>query len=160
MPAHALSEPTPVFVDPRGRRRRWAVIAAWIGSAVAATYLALVVSALLGGPTINAPFFPTSIGESVALPRPLPSPVTPPSESPAPIATEESDPVVTTTTATTSETAAAPPADVSEPAATAPASDAPGNSESAPGQTVSATSPGADNRAAVPDPHSTGRPQP
>jgi len=158
MPAHALSDATPVFVDPRGRRRRWAVVAAWIGSAIAATYLALVVSALLGGPTINAPFFPSPVGASAELPLPAPSPQDLTAGTPDPVVPDDSQAAVDMT----SQPASTEPAVVTDPAVTPvtpDVPDAPGNSGSAPGQDVSATSPGADNRAA-PDPHSTGRPQP
>jgi len=150
-------EPTPVFVDPRGRRRRWAVVAAWAGSAVAATYLALVLSALLGGPTIDAPFLPAPVGESAELPRPLPSPSVQ-AVTLDPVVLEGSDAPADSTTSTASREESTPDT-VTAPETTADSVDAPGNSGAAPGQTVSTTSPGADNRAA-PDPHSTGRPQP
>lgn len=52
------SDPAPVFVDASGRRQRRVRRAAQLLVIPAACYVALLISTVLGGPTISAPFVP------------------------------------------------------------------------------------------------------
>ncbi|GAA0676072.1 hypothetical protein GCM10010193_31430 [Kitasatospora atroaurantiaca] len=81
----------PVFVDTSGRRQRRVRRIGWLLAVPAAGYLALLVSSVLGGPSINAPFLPQQTADR---PRVTPTvlqtadpqaskPVTPPAARPA-----------------------------------------------------------------------------
>ncbi|MEV7025788.1 hypothetical protein AB0O00_27090, partial [Kitasatospora sp. NPDC093558] len=81
LPVVSDAEPTPapVFVDASGRRQRRIRRLGLALAVPAGGYLALLTSALLGGPTVNAPFLP--------LPQPpapsAPDPAATPSEAPS-----------------------------------------------------------------------------
>ncbi|MFC8509830.1 hypothetical protein ACFU3J_23485 [Streptomyces sp. NPDC057411] len=64
---------SPVFVDTSGRRqrrvRRWGCLLV----VPAVGYVALLVSALLGGPTVQAPFLPSARAPQTTAPHPTPT---------------------------------------------------------------------------------------
>ncbi|MFG3348301.1 hypothetical protein ACGF1Z_24980 [Streptomyces sp. NPDC048018] len=72
-------EPSPVFVDSSGHRqrrvRRWGRLL--VVPAIA--YVALLVSALLGGPTVQAPFLPSAPAPRTPAPGPAPTDAAAPS---------------------------------------------------------------------------------
>ncbi|MFI8826533.1 hypothetical protein [Streptomyces sp. NPDC053431] len=72
-PAAGAPEPSPVFVDTSGRRqrrlRRWGYLLV----VPAVGYVALLVSALLGGPTVQAPFLPSARAPQTPAPGPAPT---------------------------------------------------------------------------------------
>lgn len=152
MPSHTSGlSSSPVFVDPRGRRRRWAVLAAWAAAVLGAAYLALVVSALLGGPTVQSPFLPSPISAD--------APVTPSLPTPAAQDTDDDVAAVSTDAVQTVRTTTPPPTQPTTPATdptttpttpttppTTPETTAHGRSDDAHGREVSATTPGSDRR--------------
>ncbi len=52
------SEPSPVFVDTSGRRQRRVRRLGWVLVVPAAAYVLLLLSTLLGGPTVHSPLLP------------------------------------------------------------------------------------------------------
>ncbi|MQY35961.1 hypothetical protein SRB17_39570 [Streptomyces sp. RB17] len=69
-PRTPVSEPErPVFVDSSGRRQRRVLRAARLLMIPAGGYVALLLSTLLGGPSISAPFVPRPDGTHPAAPR-------------------------------------------------------------------------------------------
>ncbi|HEY3001506.1 MAG TPA: hypothetical protein VGJ44_04085 [Kribbellaceae bacterium] len=76
-----------IFVDPTGRRRRIARRGAVVIAALAVGYLGLLVSTVLGGPSVHTPLIPVP---KAARPESKPQPTVTPSEvanSPQPTAT-------------------------------------------------------------------------
>jgi hypothetical protein len=147
---------TPVFVDASGRRLRGVRVVAGIALTAAVSYVGLLASAVLGGPTIEAPFLPQP--PVAAQNAPVPSPQPTASENrparPAPKPTASFPPPIVRATPAPSTAAPAPatapgpstaPASDPTPApqASAPgrSSDPPGKSGSAPGQTRKPTPP-------------------
>ncbi|MBW5482786.1 hypothetical protein [Streptomyces bambusae] len=59
-PAAPAPEAGPVFVDASGRRQRRVRRWAYLLVLPAAAYVVLVVSSLLGGPTVQSPFLPSA----------------------------------------------------------------------------------------------------
>ncbi|TVZ94282.1 hypothetical protein [Streptomyces sp. BK340] len=59
----------PVFVDSSGRRQRRVLRAARLLVVPAGGYVALLISTMLGGPSISSPFVPQSGAEHSAVPR-------------------------------------------------------------------------------------------
>ncbi|MGW7523345.1 hypothetical protein [Streptomyces sp. NPDC054783] len=69
-PDTPVSEPArPVFVDSSGRRQRRVLRAAWLLMIPAGGYVALLISTLLGGPSVSAPFVPQPAATHPATPR-------------------------------------------------------------------------------------------
>lgn len=84
--APALEQPAedaPIFVDTSGRRHRKVRWLGWLLAVPAAGYLALLVSSLLGGPTVDAPFLPQGPAQS-STPPPAPTQEAAPQSSPLP----------------------------------------------------------------------------
>lgn len=144
--------PEPVFVDPAGRRMRWIRRTLWVLVVVAAAYVALAISAFLGGPTIDAPLLPQPPA-AVAPPEPTPAAKTadavPADPSTAPV---DQDGTSGTDAGTMSDPSpASVPAPTAAPVpsqapAPAPTETAPGSSGTAPGQTRSGDTPGDTHR--------------
>mgnify|MGYP001099439282 CR=1 FL=1 len=159
----AMRSRAPVFLDASGRRQRAVRAAAAVAVLAAFSYAALLVSALVGGPTIDAPFLPQPPALAGHAPVPSPHPSSPASLDrssthapstrplPAPSAALPVAIVRTTPGAQPSLVAepAASPVSVPSPTPTAPGrsaqthgSDTRGQSGSAPGQTKKPTPPG------------------
>ncbi|MFD8391725.1 hypothetical protein ACFV2N_21635 [Streptomyces sp. NPDC059680] len=69
-PDTPVSDPVrPVFVDSSGRRQRRALRAARLLMIPAGGYVVLLISTLLGGPSVSAPFFPQPAATHPAAPR-------------------------------------------------------------------------------------------
>lgn len=149
----ASARHTPVFVDASGRRLRGVRVAAGIALTAALSYVGLLASAVLGGPTIEAPFLPQP--PVAAQNAPIPSPQPTASEarrvspaSPAPRRTASLPaPIVRATPAPSTPAPDPGTAPVSDPtpapqtSAPGPSADPPGKSGSAPGQTRKPTPP-------------------
>lgn len=152
----------PVFVDASGHRLRVVRIAAAVAVALALGYGALLVSAVVGGPTIDAPFLPqppAAAGQPPATTStPTPTPTTPagttPSlapgvrtvsvEAPAPASSTAPDPASGPASTPAPAASATPaPASTPSPQPTDPgkSTDVHGSSTSAPGQTRKPTPP-------------------
>lgn len=58
LPATGSTGPTPVFLDATGRRLKRARLVGGTVTAAVAAYVVLLLSAALGGPSIDAPFLP------------------------------------------------------------------------------------------------------
>lgn len=80
-PGAGVHEPSPVFVDTSGRRQRRVRRWGYLLVVPAVGYVALLVSALLGGPTVQAPFLPAARPPQTEAPSATPSPA---SDSAAP----------------------------------------------------------------------------
>ncbi|WP_031167761.1 hypothetical protein [Streptomyces durhamensis] len=146
----------PVFVDSSGRRQRRVARTARLLVIPAGGYVALLISALLGGPAISSPFVPQADPPHPATPRP-----TAPDSPPGTVhARKNTGPLAERKTSGTAGRKAPSPADRS-PAAVAPA--ATSRSTAAPttaATTASATSPArpaAPAPTAAPAPSSKGR---
>ncbi|MEV5969466.1 hypothetical protein [Streptomyces sp. NPDC051921] len=70
-PAPSVPEASPVFVDTSGRRQRRVRRWGYLLLVPAVGYVALLISALLGGPTVQAPFLPSA--QAPHTPTPAPS---------------------------------------------------------------------------------------
>ncbi|REJ04507.1 hypothetical protein DY023_13745 [Microbacterium bovistercoris] len=145
--------PEPVFVDPAGRRMRWIRRTLWALVVLAVAYVALAISAFLGGPSIDAPLLPQPRA-AVAPPAPTTVPKTAdavpvePSADPVDVPGEQAD----TADPAPASVPSAPPAPSTAPApAPEPTETAPGSSGTAPGQNRSRETPG-DTRKADPTP--------
>ncbi|MDQ0312475.1 cytoskeletal protein RodZ [Kitasatospora herbaricolor] len=127
------AEPTPVFVDASGRRQRQVRRFGRLLVVPAVGYVILLVSTLLGGPTVQSPFLP-----SAQAPRPSVSgpPTTPEAPSPTVEAQPSARPAPTRSAARGATAATAPtttgPGATTAGASAAPATTAPGNSDSLP----------------------------
>ncbi|MFD7257885.1 hypothetical protein [Streptomyces sp. NPDC059874] len=150
--AAEAAEPSPVFVDASGRRQRRVRRLGWLLVVPAAAYVVLVLSSLVGGPTLRSPFLPAPRGADAA-----------PSKSPA----AESGPSASAAPRRTS----APTAAASQAPAAAPASPSakptPGNGSdtaptSRPATTGNGASPGAGSngqgKPTAPPGHGGGKP--
>ncbi|WP_344781303.1 hypothetical protein [Microbacterium kribbense] len=148
----------PVFLDTTGRRLRRVRVAAGAVVAAALCYAVLLVSAMVGGPTIDAPLLPQppSAAGTATTPAPQPSathphpaapksrtPASPPATTPA---TPPAAPQIVSATTAPSATPEPAPATVASPAPSA--TPAPGStpgtsgkSAAAPGQTRRPTPP-------------------
>ncbi|MDQ0612588.1 cytoskeletal protein RodZ [Microbacterium sp. W4I4] len=141
---------TPIFVDAAGRRLRWVRTLLWSVIIVAAIYVLLAFSALLGGPRIDAPFLPQPIvadapAPSQGLDAPAPATSTPASDAPGSTqrSADPSDPPTPVQTAPARSTPL-PSTPAVEPAPQ-PTQTTPGRSSDASG-TVRDTNPGAAHR--------------
>jgi outer membrane biosynthesis protein TonB len=152
--------PEPVFVDPAGRRLRWIRAAMWALIALAVGYVVLAISAVLGGPSINAPLLPQPPAAIATPEKPAPVKKTSapsPSASSAPETDAPSDDVTPSAEPSSAPSTVPEVASVSEPTPTpeptpeptptpTPTSSAPGNSGTAPGHSDDETTPGQQNR--------------
>jgi hypothetical protein len=121
----------PVFVDPSGRRQRWLRVVGAFGVLPAVGYVFLLLSTVLGGPTVQSPFLPLPlVRPPVAIGSPVRPPVAPPSaavgsasSSPTSSPTQRSvvGVVLTVPTATSTSFPTASPALTSAPTPTAKA---------------------------------------
>jgi hypothetical protein len=129
----------PVFVDGSGRRLRRVRLFGAVVLAGVVLYLAMIATAFIGGSDVAMPFLPYGAADAANRPvpttAPAPDPVQPgPAQPDAPAASDSPSP----TEATEATEAADPsPSPTAAPEAAEPAADAPGRSESAPGQTNS-----------------------
>ncbi|MFF3600264.1 RodZ family helix-turn-helix domain-containing protein [Kitasatospora indigofera] len=127
------AEPAPVFVDASGRRQRRVRRFGRLLVVPAVGYVILLVSTLLGGPTVQSPFLP-----SAQAPRPPVStpPAAPTTASPTAEARASTGPAPGKAAAPAGRTVPAPTATAPETApagaSVAPATTAPGNSDSLP----------------------------
>ncbi|WP_199881381.1 hypothetical protein [Streptomyces sp. CB03911] len=129
------AEPAPVFVDASGRRQRQVRRFGRLLVVPAVGYVILLVSTLLGGPTVQSPFLP-----SAQAPRPSVSspPAAPEAPSPTVEAQPSDRPAPARSAARGGTAATAPTATATGPGAAtagtsaAPATTAPGNSDSPP----------------------------
>ncbi|MFF2149425.1 hypothetical protein, partial [Kitasatospora sp. NPDC058190] len=76
------ASPAPVFVDASGRRQRRIRRLGVVLAVPAGGYLALLVSTLLGGPTVNAPFLPLPQAPAPSAPASADTPSGTPSAGP------------------------------------------------------------------------------
>lgn len=142
-----MSEPQPhmpVFVDSSGRRLPWVRALLWVCAVVAVGYVVLTLSALLGGPRIDAPFLPQPIAAAPAHAEPAPVATTSapaPSETSSPEATvkahtQPAPQVVPASAPAPASIAPAPPSAAPSPVPTAPGNSGDtshGSSSTAPG---------------------------
>ena len=126
----------PIFVDGSGRRLRRVRVFGAVVLAGVALYLAMIATAFIGGSDVAMPFLPNGAADAANRPvpttAPAPDPVQPGLSQPdAPAASDSPSPPEAT------EAADPSPSPTAAPEADEPAADAPGRSESAPGQTNS-----------------------
>jgi hypothetical protein len=126
----------PIFVDRSGRRLRRLRLFGGITLVGVAVYIAMIATAFFGGSDVSMPFLPQFAAQSDDASRPLPA------NAPAP---DPVQPVPATPDQPAASESPSEPAPEPTPVPTAapvePAADAPGRSESAPGQTNPAEPP-------------------